>query len=221
MSGTPTGSQRGGDLTPGVLAPLDALAGEGPLHFTARALHQRLTEVFPPARFDHQWIDGRLSKQQWARLTRKPPTVALGFGGITPDPRAGAIFHGTAHFMIALVAYNPAGPRERLMGDKVAPGMLAMIRAAILMLNGFEVRAPDTTWASTGAVEITTIAPVYDEAWVDEALSVTALEVGVQYDEALPPGLDTKNYLDAVSNTWTFAGSADGFTELSYQGQIT
>ena len=212
MSGTGTlganptlGSLQNASVTPVVASPLDAFAFEGPLHFMARAIQHRLLRVFPAARFDHQLLDGRITKAQWARLTRRTPTVALGWAGVTPDRLAGNIFHGTAHWMVALVTRNEGGPTQRLLGDKLAPGVLALVRAAVLALEGYLIDPPDTPWAASGSIAVTNVSALYDDGWTDEALSVAGVELSVEYDEALPPALDTPNDLDAIAASWNFA----------------
>lgn len=183
---------------------LEAWGLEGPLHFTARALKARLQGVFPAAGFDWHWLDGKIGKNQWGNLTRKTPSVCLGFAGVTPDASNGEVFAGKSHWFLALVTKNPGGPGPRLLGDRVAPGILALSRAATLALNGFVVDPPDTPWSATGAVEITDLSALTSDDWVDEALAAVGISFSVPYEERLPPGLDTVNHFDALKITWTF-----------------
>ena len=223
MSATVAGALFPGSINPVVASPLDAFADEGPLHFIGRALGERLRRVFPEPKFDHQILDGKLTKSQWSRLTRRTPTVALGWGGITPDPRSPGLFHATSHWFLALITRNEAGPRQRLLGDRLAPGTLSMVRAAVLALNGYVIDPPDTPWAASGAVCIHALTPLYDDAWVDEALSVAGIELSVEYDEALPLALDTPNNLDAIQFNWAFTvpdGANGAWTDLT-MGTLT
>lgn len=188
--------------------PLEAVTDEGPLHFTARALQQRLQFVFPPQRFDWHWLDGKIGKTQWAALTRRCPTIALGFAGITPSRDNATAFMGHSHWFLALATKNPDSPKARMLGDRFAPGILSLTRAATIAVNGFVINPPDTPWAASGAVEITDIAALTSEDWVDEALAAVGISLSVPYEEMLPPGLDTPNHFDALQVTWNFTPTA-------------
>jgi hypothetical protein len=183
---------------------LEGFAGEGPLHCTARALQQWLQLVFPANYFDWHWLDGKIGKTQWAALTRRCPTVALGFAGVAPERENADVFVGKSHWFLALVTRNTGGPQARLLGDKLAPGILSIVRAATVALNGFVIDPPDTPWSASGAVEITDVAALTSDDWIDEALAASGISLSVPYEETLLPGLDTPNHMDALSGTWSF-----------------
>ena len=185
-------------------AGLEGLVGEGPLHFTARALQARLQLLFPPNYFDWHWLDGKIGKTQWDRLTRRCPSVCLGFAGVTPSASNGLAFEGKSHWFLALVTRNEGGPQARLLGDRLAPGILSVVRAATVALNGFVINPPDTPWCASGAVEVTDISALTSDDWTSEALAAVGINLAVPYEEVLPPGLDTPNRLDALSITWSF-----------------
>jgi len=187
---------------------LEGVSGEGPLHFTARALQARLQSVFPAARFDWHWLDGKIGKTQWGALTRRCPSICLGFAGVTPSPQNGEKFEGKSHWYLALVTRNAGGPMARLLGDKAAPGILAVTRAATVALNGFVIDPPDTPWAASGAVEITDVSALTSDDWTDEALAAVGISLTVPYEETLLPGLDTPNHFDALQVTWSFTPTA-------------
>jgi hypothetical protein len=186
---------------------LNAMSEEGPLHFTARALKARLQSVFPPSRFDFHYLDGKLGKTQWSRLTRRTPAVALGWAGVRPSDFDGGPFDGASHWFVALVTRNEAGPEQRLLGDRIAPGMLAMVRAATIVLQGFVIDPENTTWAASGAVQLRDVSAMYADDWTDDAASLVGIELDVHYQEMLPPSMDTPNSLDAVSIAWNFQGA--------------
>jgi hypothetical protein len=191
----------------------EGVAGEGPLHFTARALQARLQQVFPPRQFDWHWLDGKIGKQQWGVLTRRPPAVCLGWAGVTPGAEMGEVFEAHSHWFLALVTKNAGGPGPRMLGDKLAPGILSLARAATLALNGFVIDPPDTPWAASGAVRITDVAALTSDDWVDEALAAAGVSLSVPYQEMLPPGLDTPNHFDALAITWAFDPPNGQFTQ--------
>lgn len=195
----------------GAIAPgMEALPDEGPLHFTARALRAQLQTVFPASRFDFAYLDGKLTRAQWERLTRRPPSVCLGFAAVTPQAASGA-FIGVSHWFVGLLVRNDGGPEARLLGDRAGPGILSMVRAATIALNGFQIRPAETLWAASGAVEISAVTALETEPFAAEAISFTGLEVNVRYEEALPPDFDTINSLDALSIGWSFdAAGATG-----------
>ena len=193
-----------------------ALSSEGPLHFTARALKAQLQTVFPPSRFDFHYLSGKLSVKSWQRLTRRTPAIALGWSGVDPMEGAGGAFFGVSHWFVALVTRNEAGPEQRLLGDKLAPGLLSLVRAATLALNGFTIDPPDTPWAASGSVQVRAMHLLDTEEWTDEACSIAGIDLNVEYVEQLYPGLDTPNAMDALSIGWSFATtpSATQFTDL-------
>ncbi len=205
----------------GAIAPgLEALPDEGPLHFTARALAAQLRTVFPPSRFEFCWLDGKLTRQQWTRLTRRTPSVCLGWASVAPEQAAGA-FLGTSHWFVGLLVRNEGGPEARLLGDRVGPGILSMVRAATIALNGLRIAPAETLWAASGSVEITGVAALETEAFAaDEAISFCGIEAAVRYEEALPPWFDTINSFDALSVSWTFQASpaTAQWTDLIQQG---
>jgi hypothetical protein len=197
---------------------LEAWAGEGPLHFMARGLQVRLQQVFPASGFDWHWLDGKISKAQWVKLTQRTPSVCVGFGGVGPSTANGETFMGRAHWFVSLVTRNPGSPQARLLGDRAAPGILALVRAATLALHGFRIDPPDTPWAASGAVEITDISALTSEDWIDEALAAVGISLSVPYEEALPPGLDTPNHFNALRTAWSFSPNGawtDTFMEAS------
>jgi hypothetical protein len=198
---------------------MEAVGEEGPLHFTARALAAQLQTVFPPNRFDFQYLDGKLGKTQWGRLTRRPPSVCLGWAGITPLPGNGCVFLGTSHWFVGLLTKNVHSPDARLLGDAVGPGILSMVRAATIALHGFTIDPAETPWAASGTAEITGIHALYNDEFTDEYTTLAGLDVSVQYEEVLPAGLDTINSCNALSVAWTFvAGGANGtWNELIQQ----
>ena len=197
---------------------LEAFSGEGPLHFTALALKERLQMVFPATLFDWHWLDGKISKGQWGALTRRCPSICLGWAGVTPSGTNGEAFEGRSHWFLAVVTRNQGGPQYRLLGDSKGPGVLQMVRAATLALNGFVIDPPDTPWAASGAVEISDISALTSEDWTDEALAAAGISFSVPYQEALPPGLDTPNHFDALAVSWSFSPHGawtDTFMEAS------
>jgi hypothetical protein len=193
---------------------LEGWSGEGPLHFMARALQARLQQVFPPQQFDWHWLDGKMGKQQWSALTRRCPAVCLGFAGVTPHAENAVIFGGDSHWFLAVVTRNTGGPMLRMLGDKFSPGVLSLIRAATLAVHGYLINPPDTPWAASGTVRVSDILALSSEDWVDEALAAGALSLTIPYEELLPPGLDTPNNMDALSETWAFA-SAPATTQMT------
>jgi hypothetical protein len=198
---------------------LQAAPEEGPLHFTARALKAQLQTVFPPSRFDFQYLDGKIGKQQWARLTRRTPAVALGWAGVEPGANNGSIFFGTSLWVVALITRNEAGPQQRLLGDAIAPGILSMVRAATLALQGFAIDPPDTPWAASGAVQVRNVAALYSDEWTDEACAVAGVDIAVEYQELLPPSFDAVNAMDALSIDWAF-GPTPSATQWSDLNQL-
>lgn len=207
MSGTaPTGPAPG-------TGP-EALADEGPLHFTARALVARLQTVLPPPWFDYHYLDGRLSKAQWGRLTRRTPAVCVGWAGVVPLPHTGGVFAGTGKWFVGLITRNEAGPAQRLLGDRFAPGVLSLVRAATIALQGYVIDPPCTPWTASGAVQVTAVQALYSDDWTDEACSLVGIDLDIEYEEMLPPAFDTSAGLDAIRAAWSFAGPAGAAVPL-------
>ncbi len=209
-----SGSLPPGAVFPGVASPvqppspgLAALSDEGPLHFTARALQARLQTVFPATRFDFQFLDGKIGKTQWKRVTRRPPAIGVGWAGVKAGDWNGEQFGGISQWFVMLLVSNESGPGQRLLGDRASPGLLAMVRAATLALQGFTIANPDTGWAASGTVQVTSVAALYSDDWTDDAYALAGLELDVAYQETLIPGQDTINNMDALAIDWRFAAS--------------
>jgi hypothetical protein len=196
---------------------LAALTEEGPLHFTARALQAQLQRVFPANRFDWHWLDGKLTAKQWGRLTRRTPAVGLGWAGVTPNTRNSLGFFGASHWFLALVTRNEMSAEARLLGDKVAPGILSMVRAATIALNGYTVDPPDTPWQASGSTVITGVGAFYSDDWTDEASTLAGVDISVEYEEVLPASLNTPNAMNALQIAWGFPAQAQ-WTDLATFG---
>ena len=186
---------------------MEALAEEGPLHFVARALRAQLETVFPPGRFDFQYLDGKLGKTQWQRLTRRPPAVCVGWAGVTPQRQSQRVFEGVSHWFVGLLTKNANSPDARLLGDPMGPGVLTMVRAATIALQGMVIDPVETPWAASGAVQITGVHALYSDEFVDEYTTLAGIELDVAYEEALPAAWQTVNSLDALSVAWSFTAA--------------
>lgn len=185
----------------------EALSDEGPLHFMARAIAARLQTVLPQQWFDYHFLDGKLSKTQWGRLTRRTPSVCIGWAGVVPMPHDGGVFAGTSKWFVGLVTRNEAGPAARLLGDRFAPGVLSLVRAATIALQGHVIAPPETPWAASGAVQVTNVQALYSDDWTDEACCLVGIELDVEYEELLPPGFATSPGFNGLNIAWSFATS--------------
>lgn len=209
---------------PGVSSPVQlpapgmaAVSAEGPLHFIARALMAQLTTVFPQNLFTAAYVDGKITREQWQQITRRPPAVLLGWAGCEPDREMGGVFEAHSKWFVGLVTKNLAGAQERLLGDRVGPGLLSMVRIASIALHGFVIAPKGQDWAASGAVQVTAANAMFLEDWIDADIAVAGLELSVPYRETLPPGFDTLARFATLGVTWNFPAGAE-FTDTIATG---
>lgn len=144
----------------------------GPLQLMGDALTTRLKLVFPPARFQHDIVPAHLNAKEWRRLTHRTPFIGLGWNDIEANPEGGRPFDGHARWTVFLVTKNARGTHERYWGDALAPGLFAMVHAAIAVLNGYTI--PDI-----GTAEATRSANLYAEGWDDDAMAMASIDLSV------------------------------------------
>ena len=182
-----------------ILVPLSP----GPLETIVLALRERLVLAFPKGRFDHQFVPPRISKAQWSKLLRKPPFVGIGWVMMAPKRMTGArTFSAGVQFNICLVTNNPSGVEPGLLGDKLAPGIMRMVGAAIGVLHGY-------SFEDIGTATVTGVAAATSDDWEDDNLFSAILEVSI--DASMPlasvfEAIDTDT-IATMSTKWAFSGT--------------
>ena len=174
------------------------------------AIQARLRLVFPErpglGGFVHGVVPPMMSPAVWDRLSKETPFIGLGWVG-WPSKGARRAYAGDLHYALFLADRNPLLDRQ-LTGDAFAPGVFAMVSAALAALQGFRVDG-------IGSVEIVEASGVWSEDWVRDDQQTAGLRItipGVQLDDALAAAsLDDFKLMAAA---WGFAddGSADGLT---------
>jgi hypothetical protein len=183
-----------------------ALSQDGPLMWMGQAIEARLALAFPPAYFDFAWMPAKADRAWFKRYLRRTPAIALGWNGCQATSDDGGVFTAHAHWTVALITKNAAGPEARLMGDALAPGLFAMQRVATLMLHGWLIDPDGTPWTATGSTIVTAAGNLYNDEWGDEDTAICGLDLSVLYEETLPAGLipspSIGNLIDCI--TWDF-----------------
>lgn len=179
----------------------------GPMDRFAAALEDRLKTVFPPTRFTMDWVPASPSQSQWLRLLRKPPFIGLGWTMIDPvHGGAQRQFIGDITFTVLLAVSNEAGPRNRLLGDKMAPGVMTLAQVAAVILHGH-------TFADLGTAHVTQIAHASLDGFEAENLGMAQIMLKIPLRIGLADVLDgddlTPDTLSELSIAWSFDGGAN------------
>ena len=191
-------------------SPIDPQC-DTPMHAILGGLEQRLKLVFPLSQgFAYDFVPARVTPAEWKRLTRRAPWFGIGWSGLTPDIEQSDQFVATSTWFLALATKNPGGPRARLAGDALGPGLFNMVHLATVALQGF--RLSDAVQGVEGTIQIGAVATEIAEDFMDENLAVAQLMLTVRYEADAIPGLDT-----ALGNTvgdytaqglnWSFSGA--------------
>ncbi len=183
----------------------------GPLSIIGRGIRARLEQVFPPAQFAHVWIPGRIDSRGWARLTRRTPAIALGFGGFNPAAQSQSIGH--SDWFVFLLTKNEAGDEQRLFGDRLAPGLFGLVEVAVASLHGHGIE-------DGGTVMLRSATHTFVEDLADDGLALATLELLVPTDIGLADVLAGGDAEPGTANTqdilWDFATA--GTVAGSYTG---
>lgn len=176
----------------------------GPLAAIAAGLRGRLELVFPPPRFDHQWMPPKMSKGAWDTMTRRPPFIGLGFDRfyrvLTQNDLA-----VITEWTLCVVAKNERGLEWLMLGDKLAPGFFTLVEVAASVLHGYTI-------PGIGSVQVVSADHTKIEGDEDQTLTmgVIALTVGadLRLKNVLGGGGVKPDNLTTQSIEWTF-GDAD------------
>jgi hypothetical protein len=202
-------------------APRVDLGAGSLLQAIACGLAGQLALAFPPRQFDFQLVTGPVTKAVMQRLTRRLPALALAWLGVVPDRENGRVFYGTSRWTLLLITQNEGGPQARLFSDALAPGLFAMVDAASIALQGFEISAPagdgaaaTTPWCAEGAVIVTDIENVAAEGWEDGGLATATLGISVRFAADFAPGAAWQaDSFDTLGIAWDFGSTPDDFAD--------
>jgi hypothetical protein len=180
------------------------LADPGPLQLMSLMLQQRVQAIFPPSYFGFAWMPAKADRNWFKRYVPRCPAAALGWNGVADKDSAG-VFAGIAHFTLALIVKNASSVQGRYLGDALGPGLMPMVRAATIALQGWVIDPPDNPFCAQGGVTVSAVANLYNEDWGDEDTAIAALELAVPYEETLPPGMEQVPAGPlALGITWNF-----------------
>lgn len=185
----------------------DDMLAAGPLLGAQAALAARLRAYFPTPRFVHAALPPRLTKANWSDLLRRTPFVGLGWEALRPDVASGRILAARAQFLVVLVVRNLASHEARLMGDRVAPGLLGMVQVAAAALHGWTILGTPGRAEPVGDVRVEGVANLHADDWSDEAAAMAGLSISVGVNMATPDRLDELLRLGAL---WQIDDAADG-----------
>ncbi len=183
----------------------------GPLAQIAWGLRVQLELVFPPQRFDHQWMPPKITRQAWKTLMRRPPFVGVGFDRffrVQTQNNLAVISEWTVY----LAVKNERGQGPLLFGDSLAPGFFTVTEVASSALHGFTI-------AGLGTVQVTSADNVTIEEDDDPSLGLAAISLTVNADlsvaNVLSGALVTPNALTVQSIAWAFDAANQNDTILN------
>ena len=146
---------------------LNTLASVNPITLQAAALEARLGVLFPASKFDFAYLPASLTVKAWTQALRRFPAVALQFAGLAVDAASGRLATITATWQVYLLTTNASGPKARLLGDALGPGLAGMMALAVAALHGLQV--PDAGAATIGGVN------TLGAEWLDEAVAAAGV----------------------------------------------
>ena len=171
---------------PVVPAPL--IAG-GQLAAIHAGLAARLQAAFPAVQFQFEVLPPRISKADWDRLTRKTPTVGLGWVSMQPESSGARVWRGVSKWMVVLVAQG-SDPAAQMLGQTVGAvaiaGLYGMTSVAAAALHGLSIADIGTAVVGPGT-------PIYAEDWTKADVEHAALDVTVPFSLTDDAGLAALN----------------------------
>lgn len=140
-----------------------------PLHTVFESLSNRLRLVFPETHFDLHIMPPAPSKNDWNRVTRRKPAIAISWVDFKPLPGTTRVVKGGANFAVYLIVDN-AEVSRRYLGDERGVGLFGMVTAASFMLHGYTIKG-------LGTLQISEVGEIAKTDWMDETTAVATLTV--------------------------------------------
>ena len=199
-----------------------AAINPGVLGQIACALQARLQIVFPPERFQFDFMPPKLSSREWTALVRRPPFIGLGWNELAQKSTPSRIFTGASTWPVFIVVNNQAGTRNRYLGDAQGPGLFALVQAAIIALNGF--RLVDKSGEPLGSCTVQRAANAFAENWDADGYAMAAVDVSVVTEVTVPGAVvgpeATFDLLKEIEASWVFsdAGAQAQFEDVTLTG---
>lgn len=195
--------------------------GDTALTFMPRAIEARLRTVFTTA-FDFALLpSGKLSKAKWQAVVRRVPMLGLGYLGCKPAEDNGRSFRAHALWELLLVTRGVT-PQQSLLGDVAAPGILSMIRAATVALQGYTIAPEGAPACASGSVAISSVDLALSDEFFGDDYCAASVILSVPYRETsagMTLSQPTVGELMAIAESWSFAGgSGDAATDTIQWG---
>jgi hypothetical protein len=143
-----------------------------PISAAFAAIETRLRTYFLPRVWEFAIVPDPLSVEEFKRLVRKTPLLALGWRQLNPSKAVGRRFQGDLGLRLTIVVRNPLEGGQRFLGDARGPGLFPAMSGAIALLNGF-------THPDLGTVFVTAAAQAYADGYADHDIAIATLDLGV------------------------------------------
>jgi hypothetical protein len=182
----------------------------GQLQQLGTALIAQVQIAFPPTLFQFEVMPSKLTPQAWTALVRRVPFVGLGWNGVEPAPDMGRGFRGVSRWTLYLVTRNSAGELGRYFGDAQGPGLLQMVQAAVVLLQGADI-------GGVGTAAVRSVANAVAEGWEGGNAVIAAVDIDVPVDLTLRNSIDGASVdMDALKTlaiAWDFLPATGSLTD--------
>lgn len=166
-----------------------------PISAAFAAIQARLRTYFLPTKWDFAIVPDPMSLEEFKRLIRKTPLLALGWRQLNPSKAVGRRFQGDLGLRLTIVVKNPLEGGQRFLGDARGPGLFPAMASAIALLNGF-------TDPALGTVFVTAAAQAYADGYADHDIAIATLDLGavVAIGDVTGAAADAPDFLQFISD---------------------
>lgn len=123
-------------------------AVDGVIAVAARALEERLRRFFPAEKFVIELMPAAITEAVWMQLSQRSPFVGVAFQDLVVSESAGVNPAVTMRFQVHLVV-TATTAKQRLLGDKMGPGIVNMLAVAVLGLHAWAIPDVGTVFCGT------------------------------------------------------------------------
>lgn len=144
-----------------------------PISAAFPVLEQRLRSFFLKERWDFHVVSDPMSVEEFMAIVRRTPCLGLSWRQLNPqDQKVGRRFQGVLGLRLTIVVKNQNAVKDRLLGDRLGPGLLPSVAGAIVLLNGFTVDG-------LGTFSVTAAAQAYAEGYGDKGMAIATVDIAL------------------------------------------
>jgi hypothetical protein len=178
-------------------------------HRVFDAVSNRLRTVFPERLFDLQMMSATPSRDEWLKVTRRKPCIAISWVDFKPAAASQRLLKGDASFTVYLVVDN-AEISRRFLGDARGVGLFGMLTAASYLLHGFTID-------DVGTIKVTGANAIERADWIDETTEIAGLTTSIPM--SVGDGIASATLEDflRLGASWMANGADAGFGTISME----